>query len=365
MSDTPGPGPAIELTRADLLLLASALDWLTSSQDDESIRLTTGWPAVGLAWLSSTLDEPAEAGGTEPAAPAPTDTAGTAVRAVAEAVREGLVAQEFAPPLACAAGRTVRLCARRPAPGPEPRLAVDVAGGEHPGDETVHVHVRVGVHDPGIEDALAEATDAPAGRTQPFTAETFLLDLVPADPPPAWTRIAPGDQGTAVQALLHDLAGPATEWWQARATRAALADHLATTPHRPLAADRRLAAARALTGDPAGAASALHRHLQTLPALPWPAAHYTAAFLTRLATRFALDLDLPHPPPPTATARTPVTLHVAGRRVTLDAARLLVLVATLGAALDEDDFEFEMLIAGSKPQARELRTRLLSALGPD
>lgn len=343
----------IELTGADLLLVTSALDWLTSSTDDESVRLATGWPAVGVSWLSSALRGSPDAG--EP---------GPAAREVADLVRRGLAEQGFAASPEPVAGRTVRLRFRRPDDdgGPEPRLAVDVVGAERPGDPEVHAHVRAGVHDPAIERVLAELTDAPAGRTQPVTAEAFLRDLVPGDRP-EWGRIEPGERRAGVRALLRDVAGPAADWWRARGSRTALVAGLAAERHPTPAAARRLATGRALTDDPAGAAAALGRQIRALPSLPWPADRYTSAFLARFAARFGLDLGIaPAGPAPPAGARTPVVLRAGGRELALDAARVTVIVAALGAALDEDDLEFELMVGPSKAQAREVRARLLPAI---
>lgn len=340
-----GPGALVELTGADLLVVTSALDWLTSSLDDESVRLATGWPAVGVAWLSSTLSGPVTP-----------RSVGSAALIFADDLREALAAQGFMLWSESVVGRTVSVRFRRPVvAGPEPRLAIDVVGGEQADDPTVHVHVRVGVHDFGIEGALAEMTDSPAGRPQPVTDEVFLLDLVPDAPASEWVRIGPGERQSGCRALLRDIAESATVWWAARADRAALIEMLSGVRHRALTTDRRVAAGLALAGDPAGAESALRRQVGALASLSWPAEHYTAAFLARFADRFGLDLTVTRPAPvPSGGAHTPVMVN-AGSRFVLDQARATVLVAALGVALDEDDFEFEMAIGPSKAQAREIR----------
>lgn len=362
MADVPSTGGTVELTDTDFRLVRSALDWLTSSLDDESIRLATGWPAVGVAWLSSALSRESRTnaeGGAGGLAPARTP----AVHAVADTVRCGLATQGFVVSSATVVGRTLLTSFRSPRDsGPEPRLAVGVTAGED--KDFVHAHVRVGVHDARIEQMLAELTDAPGGRTRRVTTEIFLLDLVPDDPPP-WSHIAPGEEANAGAALLRDIAAFAVPWWTARDSHEALIERLGAELHPSRADDRRLAVGRALAGDRTGAAEALRRHVGELRFLRWPADLFMAAFLARFEGRFGVDLGVGCPEGvPSTGARTPVIVRFGDRRFDLDAARLVAIAAALGAALDESDLEFEMLVGPSKEQARAIRAALLSSVDP-
>lgn len=362
MADVHSTGGTIELTDTDLRLVRSALDWLNSSLDDESVRLATGWPAVGVAWLSSTLSRESRTnaeGGAGRLVPATTP----AVHAVADTVRRGLATQGFSASSATVVGRTLLTSFRLARDGgPEPRLTVGVTAGE--GTDFVHAHVRVGVHDARIEQTLAELTDAPDGRPRQVTAEIFLLDLVTDDPPP-WSHIAPGEETNAGAALLQDIAAFAVPWWTARDSREALIERLGAELHPSRADDRRLAVGRALAGDRTGAAEALRRHVGELRFLRWPADLFMAAFLARFADRLGVDLGVVRPDGvPSTGARTPVIVRFGDRRFDLDAARLVAIVAALGAALDASDLEFEMLVGPSKEHANAIRAALRSAVGP-